>query len=193
MPPAEAASQRERVRALYCNHHGWLYGWLRRRLGDVHHAADLAHDTYLRVIVSGRTPSEEEARPHLLQIAKGLVIDRHRRRVIERAYMEALAQQPEALAPSPEQQALALEALMRIDGMLNGLPGRVRQTFLLSQFDGLTYSQIALRQGISVAAVRKYMLKAMEACLEALDDRAFPAETAAWLPATGGPSSPSIR
>lgn len=79
VPTLEAASQREQVGALYHNHHGWLHAWLRRRLGDAHHAADLAHDTYLRVIVSGRTPSEAQARPHLLQIAKGLVIDRHRR------------------------------------------------------------------------------------------------------------------
>lgn len=172
MPALEAASQQEQIGALYSNHHGWLHAWLRRRLGDVHHAADLAHDTYLRVIVSGRTPSEHEARPHLLQIAKGLVIDRHRRLVIEQAYLEALAQQPEPVAPSAEERAMALEALMSIDAALGKLPTQVRDTFLLSQFDGLTYSEIAVRQRIAVATVRKYMLKAMEACFEALSGAA---------------------
>jgi len=164
----EAVSQREQVGALYSNHHGWLHAWLRRRLGDGHHVADLAHDTYLRVIISGRTPSEQEARPHLLQIAKGLVIDRYRRQVIEQAYLEALAHQPEPLVPSAEEQAMALEALMRIDAVLGELPAKVRNTFLLSQFNGLTYSEIAVRQGIALATVRKYMLKAVEACFDAL-------------------------
>ncbi len=172
--PAETSSQLEQVHALYSNHHGWLHGWLRRRLGDVHQAADLAHDTYLRVIVSGRTPSEQEARPHLMQIAKGLVIDRHRRQVIERAYLEVLAQQPEPLAPSAEQQAMALQTLVRVDTALGGLPVKVRETFLLSQFDGMTYSEIALHQRIAVATVRKYMLKAMEACWSALAEPVSP-------------------
>lgn len=167
MAAAELAPQHD-VHALYSDHHGWLYGWLRRRLGCSHHAADLAHDTYVRILVSGRAPAPEQARPHLLQIAKGLVIDRHRRQVIEQAYLEALACRPALLAPSPEDRCLALDALMRVDAMLDRLAPPVREVFLRSQFDGLTYSTIAQQLGISVATVRKSMLKAMQACFAAL-------------------------
>jgi RNA polymerase sigma-70 factor (ECF subfamily) len=165
---AEPALQQQ-VRVLYGEHHGWLQAWLRRRLGCAHHAADLAHDTYLRVLVSGRTPPPGQARPHLMQIAKGLVIDRHRRQLVERAYLDALAAMPEVLAPSPEQRAAAIESLLLLDAALAALPAAVREVFLLSQFDGLTYAEIAARQGIAVATVRKYMLKAGEACFLALD------------------------
>lgn len=171
MSAAELTLQQE-VKALYSDHHGWLYSWLRRRLGCSHNAADLAHDTYLRVIASGRAPAVGEARPHLMQIAKGLVIDRHRRQLIEQAYLEALAQQPEGCAPSPEDRAIALQGLLCIDAMLGSLAPKVRETFLLSRFDGLTYAEIAARLGISVGAVRKYMLKAMEACFAALGSEA---------------------
>jgi len=44
----------------------------------------------------------------------------------------------------------------------------VRETFLLSQFDGLTYSAIAAQLGIAVATVRKHMLKAVTACFAVL-------------------------
>ncbi|BAL96386.1 sigma-70 family RNA polymerase sigma factor [Rubrivivax gelatinosus] len=165
---AEPALQQQ-VRALYGEHHGWLHGWLRRRLGCADHAADLAHDTYLRLLVSGRTPPPGQARPHLMQIAKGLVIDRHRRQLVEQAYLDAIAAQPSALAPSPEARAIALQALLRIDAALSALAPAVREVFLLSQFDGLTYAEIAARQGIAVATVRKYMLKALEACFLAFD------------------------
>ena len=36
-----------------------------------------------------------------------------------------------------------IEELLRIDAALTGLPAKVREVFLQSQVDGLTYSQIA--------------------------------------------------
>lgn len=168
------ASPSAAVADLYRDHHGWLHGWLRRKLGCAHQAADLAQDTYVRLIVSGRLPAPDLSRAYLTQIAKGLVIDLHRRRQLEAAYLEALAQLPAPQAPSPETRAIVLETLIRIDALLRRLPGPVQETFLLSQFDGLTYSEIAARLAISVATVRKYMLKAAQACYSALDDGASP-------------------
>lgn len=164
---ATSSSEPHEFHQLYSDHHAWLYRWLRRRLGCSHHAADLAHDTYLRIISSRQAPSAEQARPHLMQIAKGLVIDRYRRQAIELAYQQALSMQPETLAPSAEERVLIIEALMQIDSMLASLKPLVRETFLLSRFEGLTYSEIAKRLGIAVATVRKYMLVAMHACVAA--------------------------
>lgn len=162
------------VHSLYTHHHRWLYNWLRRRMGCSHNAADLAQDTYVRLLTSGRFPNNAQARPHLLQIAKGLVIDRHRRQRIEQAYLDALASNPDAVAPSPEETALVIEALLRIDAALATLKPKVRETFLLSRFEGLTYSAIASRLDIAVATVRKYMLTAMQACMAStLDDKPF--------------------
>lgn len=160
------------LQTLYGNNHGWLQGWLRRRLGNAFDAADLAQDTFVRILVSGRMPDAAQSRAHLTQIAKGLVIDLHRRRVLEAAYLEALAHLPETLAPSPEERALALEALLLLDAALGGLPAKVRETFMLSQLDGLTYSAIAAQLDISVGAVRKYMLRAALACHAALSPEA---------------------
>ena len=53
---------------------------------------------------------------------------------------------------------------MEIDRLLQGLGANVKQTFILSQFDGLTYPQIAERLGISVRTVNNHMAKAMEHC-----------------------------
>ncbi len=152
------------VQALYCNHHDWLQVWLRRRLSSAIDASDLAHDTFVRVLVSGRVPNAEQSRAFLTQIAKGLVVDLYRRRVVEEAYLTALAQLPENFVPSAEERVLALQVLLLLDTALGSLPSRVREVFLLSRLDGLTYSDIAQRRGISVATVRKYMLRAALAC-----------------------------
>ena len=45
------------IEVLYSDHHGWLQGWLRRKLGDSFVAADLAQDTFVSVITSGTAVS----------------------------------------------------------------------------------------------------------------------------------------
>ncbi|MCW5618761.1 MAG: hypothetical protein KIS65_06080 [Nitrosomonas sp.] len=42
-----------RIHVLYTDHHSWLYSWLRRKLGNACDAADLAHDTLLRLWFPG--------------------------------------------------------------------------------------------------------------------------------------------
>lgn len=155
--------------ALYSDHHLWLQGWLRRRLGSSCDAADLAHDTYERLIRSRRTPDHpEQSRGWLMRIAKGLVVDLHRRRRLEQAYLEALEQSPEAASPPAESREIVIETLMEIDAILDRLPARVREAFLLSRVDRLTYPEIAQRLNVSVASVQKYMLSTIKACYCAL-------------------------
>lgn len=53
--PATELVQQRLLRELYSNHHGWLLGWLRRKLGCPQHAEDLAQDTFCRLLEqSGR-------------------------------------------------------------------------------------------------------------------------------------------
>lgn len=156
---------------MFRQHNGYLLGWLRRRLGDTSDAADVAQDTYLRLLQSRQhLSSAESPRALLTHIAKGLVNDLWRRRSLESAYLDALAQAPEDTAPDPESRALVLEALLAIDAMLERLPAMVRHVFLLSQIEGLTYPQIAQELCISVRTVQNYMVRAIEACYGALYD-----------------------
>lgn len=158
----------QQLHHLYSDHHGWLKAWLRKKMSCQHTAADLAQDTFVRLIVSDKRPLPEQSRAYLTQIAKGLMVDLYRRQRLELAYQEWLLQLPIAETPSPEQQAIVLQTLIQFDKVLDQLPVKVRETFILSRFEHLTYSEIADRLGISVAAVRKYMLKATQACMEQL-------------------------
>lgn len=106
-----------------------------------------------------------EPRALLTHIAKGLVIDRWRRQEVERAYLEAIAHLPQPEVPSPETRWLILETLYRIDAMLRDMPARVRQVFLLSQLDGLTYAQIAEQLQVSLITIKRDMRTAFLACL----------------------------
>lgn len=164
----DPALMQQRVHGLYRDHHGWLQGWLRRRLGDHERAADIAQDTFLRLLTSGRLPGSGEGRCYLVQIARNLVIDQWRRQRIEQAYLDNIAALPEPETPSLETRAMIVETLMQIDAMLDSMPGKVREAFLLSQFEGLTYVQIAERLQVSASSVQKYMLRAIQACYQVL-------------------------
>ncbi|TDS73369.1 sigma-70 family RNA polymerase sigma factor [Comamonas sp. JUb58] len=156
------------IEALYKNHHAWLQSWLRRRLGNAGDAADLAHDTFIRLMLSPRNvDAADEPRAFLTHVAKGLVVDLWRRREIERAYLETLQAMPEPHAPSPETQLQVIEALVQIDRLLSGLAPRTRQVFLLAQLDGLSLQQISDQVAMPVITVRRHIHKALMLCLEA--------------------------
>ncbi|KGK40898.1 RNA polymerase sigma factor [Nitrincola sp. A-D6] len=158
-------SQHRAIHDLYSQHHGWLQGWLRGRLGDCMDSEDLAQDTFVRVLRSPQDISRlQEPRRFLVTVAKGLTIDLFRRRSLERQYQEVLAALPEPQWPSEEERAIALETLIELDTMLAGLGTKVREAFILSQLEGLTYPQIAEVLDVSLRTVKNYMAKAMEHC-----------------------------
>ncbi len=88
------------VGRLYVEHHAWLTKWLRLRLGNAHEAADLAQDTFERLLRFRLQDPIQEPRAYLTVVARRLVISRA---ALEQAYAEALAQAPQCYEVSPEQ------------------------------------------------------------------------------------------
>ncbi|WP_431047852.1 sigma-70 family RNA polymerase sigma factor [Roseateles sp. L2-2] len=154
------------VGSLYVEHHSWLQSLLRKQLGCAVDAADLAQDTFERLLTRREPGKWREPRAFLTTIARGLVVDLYRRRDLERALLEAMAARPDAWAMSPEDRTVLLETLQAIDDMLDGLARPVREAFLLSQLDGLTYREIAQSLGVSERTIATYMATAMSRCIE---------------------------
>ena len=164
-----ALASGDAVHLLYRAHHGWLHNWLRGKLGNSCDAADLAQDTFLRVLRHRQElDALREPRAYLTTIAKRLLLNHHRRRSVEQAYMEALALMPEALAPSPEQRFIILETLQEIEEMLAGLSLPARQAFLMAQLEGLSHSEIADKLNVSLRTVHRYITKGYEQCIMAV-------------------------
>ncbi|MGE0799325.1 MAG: sigma-70 family RNA polymerase sigma factor [Lautropia sp.] len=156
---------RQRVESLYSDHHGWLQGWLRRRLGDAFVAADLTQDAFVAVISASSATEIREPRPFLVTIARRLMAHHHRRQLLEASYLELLAALPEEQAPSPEARLQALQALQQLDRALDGLPPKVKEAFLLAHLEELSYAEIAGRLGVSASSVKQYLTRANRQCL----------------------------
>jgi len=155
---------------LYCDHHGWLRGWLRKHLRCSETAADLAQDTFIRILLKESVPRPDSPRAYLSTIARGLMINHWRRQALEQAYLELLASQPEPVAPSLEERHLVVDTLMRLAQVLDGLSQRDKRIFLLARLDGMKYQAIAEHLGINVNRVQKAMIRCMRQCYRVLYD-----------------------
>lgn len=164
MPTLPASS----LDILYANHNNWLWALLYRRSGCPQTAADLTHDVFLRLLSRSSPPPMQEPRAYLARIAHGLLVDHRRRQALERAWIEAVAAMPQAQAPSAEEHAMILEALVRIDALLEGLKPRVREVFVLSRLEGKSYPAIARQLAVSLSTVEKDMAQALRHCYRAL-------------------------
>jgi RNA polymerase sigma-70 factor (ECF subfamily) len=154
--------------SIYRDNHQWLLGWLLSKVGCSHRAADLAQDTFVRLLQTQQLQPElelQQPRAYLRTVANGLVVDHFRKRSLEQAYQEALATLPEAMEISVEDRLLLRETLDQLDSLLSQLPERVRHVFLLSQLDGLSYAQIADQVGVSLRTVKRDMQQAVIHCL----------------------------
>lgn len=158
------------VSSLYIQHHSWLQGWLRKRIDCSFEAADLAHDTFIRIITARHVAIIQHPRQYLSTIAKGLLIDRFRHRAVENAFLETLSNQPEPTTISAEEHAIIIETLVAIVSAFDKLEKRTRDVFILAQFEGLTYARISEQLGISVTTVKKHLARALTVCLQLAAD-----------------------
>lgn len=156
----------QQVHTYYTEHHGWIRAWLNRKLGNASDAADLAHDVFVRLLAKPRRfDSDNHARAYLYAMSRHVCVDFWRRQQLERAWLEVLANCPEAQMPSEEERAMVLEVLQQVNAMLARVPENVARTFVLVQVQGLSYREVAMQLGVSERTVTKYMAKVMFECL----------------------------
>ena len=71
---------------------------------------------------------------------------------------------------SYENDIEALELEEKINNIINSLPDKCKQIFLMSRFEGLKYNEIAEKLNISVKTVEAQMSKALKVLRENLKD-----------------------
>ncbi|WP_442767410.1 sigma-70 family RNA polymerase sigma factor [Acinetobacter bohemicus] len=151
---------------VYQTHQTTLLSWFKHKLQHHHQSEDLSQEVFYRALKSNYCFTNiKEPQAWLMGIAKHVIIDHWRRQHIERLYLEALAHLPEEFYPSAEHEVCIRETLYQVHVMLEKLPQRTAQVFLLSQLDGLTYYAIAEKLNISEATVKRDMKQAFLACI----------------------------
>jgi len=162
-PRQNASTIRSLVGDLYHEHHPWLSTWLGKKMGCSYDAADLSHDTFLKLINSKDVANLREPRAYLLVIANRLMINRYRRKSVEKEVLQQVALIVEdSEKRGPAEVALSQDLLAKILSLLiEELPEKPRRAFLMARVDGMTYSQIAKKLNVSQSSVKQYLAKVL--------------------------------
>lgn len=148
------------TRLLYERHSSRIFGFCLSRLGSREEAEDAVQTTFLnaqRGLGRGVVPDYELA--WLFKIAQNVCHNRHqsarrRGRVEGTQDLDALQ---DVLATPERGSPVSLGDLTQA---LSAVPDRQRRALLLREFQGLSYEEISLELGVSVAAVETLIFRA---------------------------------
>ena len=134
---------------------------LQRRGASFEDAEDLVQDAFVRLQVYSDAHEVETPEAFLVRTAVNLSVDQNRRS--RRAPFDPKALDLELAvdsSPRPDEVLSAQERLGRARQGLMQLSPRTRRILLGQRLDGLSYAELARREGISVSAVEKQIAKA---------------------------------
>jgi RNA polymerase sigma-70 factor (ECF subfamily) len=148
-----------------------LFSFLLRLTGDRGRAEDLCQDAFLKAVrASADWQPRARVQTWLYAIARNLAIDEARRQAFRRA--EPLDDGPAAAAasddPAPDRAADAALVRPKLEAALAGLPDEQREVFLLREYAGLRFHEIAEVTGTPENTVKSRMRYALEGLRERL-------------------------
>ena len=150
-------------------YHRELLNFLTRQVSDRDTAADLAQESFVRVLsVQSTGQAVLDMRALLYRTARNLVIDRHRRNEVRRHDdLDAIPDDEHPAAPhhlQPEEVLASQQVIRAYVATIEALPARCREAFVLHVFEEFSHARIAQHMGISVSMVEKHVVRGMVAC-----------------------------
>lgn len=148
---------------LYHRHFGELRAFLLRRVGCHEMAAELTHDTFIRIMSYEPSEPVQSSRALLYRIAGNLAIDHYRSNPPHHEHIDDF-QQDEQLAcdlNDPARVVCARQRLDRLRTAIEGLPPQCRRAFVLHKFEGRSHAEIATELGVTRNAVEKLLIRAL--------------------------------
>ena len=132
------------------------------RRGAPDDTEDLVHDAFVRLarLPSGLT-ALDVPRAYLRRIATNLVRDRARSDARRCRSLHVEGTDDTLPSFDPHTQLETRDMLRRVEAAMERLPQRTREIFMAHRVEGLSYSEIAERTGLSVKGVEKQMSKAL--------------------------------
>ena len=162
-----------------------LLAFLTRMVNDRDRAADLAQESYARILAVERAgETVGEPRAFLYRTARNLVVDQHRRADVRNQWHadhDGLGEAGDAVpGPASWQPEVAASSAQGVSALLDtiaALPPRAREALVLHKFDGLSQSEVAQAMGISLTMVERHIKLALEACRRCRDADGGPSDS----------------
>ena len=174
--PAFAASEAQceplSVQNTIHRYHESLIQFLRQRLRVPEDALDVAQETYIRLLQYQDSRHIRSPSSMLFRIAINVAKDLGRAEMARGAQSHCSVDDLDIASdePSAERQLTARQDLALLYEVIEHLPPKCRQVFLLSRVRRMTYSQIARHCGISQKMVEKHVSHALAVCMRKVSE-----------------------
>lgn len=149
-----------------------LSRYLARLCASPDEVQDVMQEAYLQVFCALRESGPEGHAPAALlyTAARNIAFSRHRhRKVVAAAEPTVTAgEQLRREQAGIEQQVDRGQQMRRLLQVVNGLPPKCRDVFVLRMIDGLSQREIAERLGIAVSTVEKHLSRGLQQCRQEL-------------------------
>ena len=165
------------VLEFYQQQHEALLRFLCRKLGSMSEAADVAQQTYEKLLKSEQVDQINNPKAFVYKMAANLAIDTMRKRSRTELSVEEEADEIELLpgsGSSPEDIVSSEQVILLIRQFISELPPKCRYAFLSYKFEDNDYKEIADQLGVSESMIRKYVLRAMAYCRDRLEQCEWP-------------------
>lgn len=141
-----------------------LIQYFRRKSRDQTEVEDLVQDVFLRIAARRSSEVVQNMAAYVFQTAASVLADRHRRRTVRHAtdHVEFDTERHGSIDFDAMRILEARQSLQKAVAALQLLPERTRVIFVLRRLEGQAYREIADHFGISVSAVEKHMVRAVQ-------------------------------
>lgn len=160
---AHAAHPSPLIAAL-AQHYDELVEHVRRRFRDRGFARDVVHDVCVELLEKPPAQAVHTPLAFLRHVSTHRAIDRQRADTTRTALIDSVAEPPDTLVHAEDgASALAFQQeLLALVTIVEALPPRARQCFLLHRIHGMAHAEIAAEIGVSRAMVTQHVNRAMD-------------------------------
>ncbi len=164
-----AAGDEGAFRELFNAYWPQVYGTSLHLTRSPEQAKDLAQDIFVKLWLNREKLSGvENVEGYIYTVSRNLVMDHLRKKVFDTANIDFLVSYFSDKSASPQEKLEYGELERSLHKAIDTLPGKVKDVFTLSRFEGLTHEQIAKRLGISVVSSKTYIVRALQQIREQL-------------------------
>lgn len=150
-------------------HEPALREWLGRlaRLGP-DRVDDLVQETYAVLATRPDVTGIHNPRAYAFQVARSILLqDLRRSRVVPIGSFADLDRlTPVADLPTPEQQAIGRDELIRVAEAIAAMPTQTRRAFHLRRVEGLSQRDVATAMGLSENTVEKHIMRGIRLLMQ---------------------------
>jgi RNA polymerase sigma-70 factor (ECF subfamily) len=151
-----------------------LARYFRNRIPDPSEVDDLVQEVFARMAARDSREPIEHLSGFVFQLASNVLADRARRRFARKAdnHVAFDAERHAEADFDPYRILAGREDLRAATEALLALPPRTRRIFILHRLEGRKSREVAAQLGISVSAVEKHMVRAMQHLIAVRKDHA---------------------